>query len=64
MKVNFAVDEHGRILDCGSYPENEIPGLVTEACKAMLAYYKAIPVGGPDGYAVPSVQNATVVFKK
>jgi hypothetical protein len=64
VKVNFAVDEYGRISDCGSNPENEIPGLVTEACEPILAYYKPIPVGGRDGYAVRSIQNATVVFKK
>ena len=64
VMIDFAVDEHGKISECGTDPENKHPKLVEDACRAVMNSYKATPAKGADGYAVMSVQNATVLFQK
>jgi Gram-negative bacterial TonB protein C-terminal len=68
VRAMFSVDEQGRVSSCIAEPgrgfeeAENAPSLVPVACDELTKTFTAVPAKDPTGRAIPSVQDALVLF--
>lgn len=63
LQVRAEVDAVGRVSHCEPIDQKLSAGFAGVACEQLLKSFKPKPARNYEGTAVPSVQNATVLFE-